>query len=83
MAQRISRFQQNPEELHWTAVKIIMKYLRNTKDMFLVCGGDMTRELRVTYYTIDGYQTDVDNSKSQSRYVFVLNRGVVDWKSAK
>ncbi|GJU55150.1 retrotransposon protein, putative, ty1-copia subclass [Tanacetum coccineum] len=29
-----SRFQQNPGELHWTAVKNILKYLRNTKDMF-------------------------------------------------
>ncbi|GKD40357.1 retrotransposon protein, putative, ty1-copia subclass [Tanacetum coccineum] len=34
-----SRFQQNPGELHWTTVKNILKYLRNTKDMFLVYGG--------------------------------------------
>ncbi|GJS61590.1 hypothetical protein Tco_0656374 [Tanacetum coccineum] len=31
-----SRFQQNPGEIHWTAVKTILKYLRNTKDMVLV-----------------------------------------------
>nr|GEW05950.1 zinc finger, CCHC-type [Tanacetum cinerariifolium] len=31
-----SHFQQNPGEEHWTAVKNILKYLRNTKDMFLV-----------------------------------------------
>ncbi|GJX71954.1 hypothetical protein Tco_0309125 [Tanacetum coccineum] len=30
-----SRFQQNPGELYWTAVKNILKYLRYTKDMFL------------------------------------------------
>ncbi|GJU06761.1 retrotransposon protein, putative, ty1-copia subclass [Tanacetum coccineum] len=30
-----SRFQQNLGELHWTLVKNILKYLRNTKDMFL------------------------------------------------
>ncbi|GKE70966.1 hypothetical protein Tco_1529038 [Tanacetum coccineum] len=35
-----SRFQQNPGELHWTAVKNILKYLRNTKDMFLVLKHD-------------------------------------------
>ncbi|GKF94104.1 hypothetical protein Tco_0283804 [Tanacetum coccineum] len=29
-----SRFQQNPGEPHWTAVKNILDYLRNTKDMF-------------------------------------------------
>nr|GEY88229.1 hypothetical protein [Tanacetum cinerariifolium]GEY93260.1 hypothetical protein [Tanacetum cinerariifolium] len=31
-----SRFQQNPGDLHWTTVKDILKYLRNTKDMFIV-----------------------------------------------
>nr|GEW57127.1 hypothetical protein [Tanacetum cinerariifolium] len=30
-----SRFQQNSSEEHWTAVKNILKHLRNTKDMFL------------------------------------------------
>nr|GEW30324.1 RNA-directed DNA polymerase, eukaryota [Tanacetum cinerariifolium] len=35
-----SRFQQNPGDIHWTTVKNILKYLRNTKDMFLVYGGD-------------------------------------------
>nr|GEV78234.1 hypothetical protein [Tanacetum cinerariifolium] len=41
-----SRFQQNPGEVHWSAVKNILKYLHNTKDMFLVYGGDTKRELR-------------------------------------
>ncbi|GKB11899.1 retrotransposon protein, putative, ty1-copia subclass [Tanacetum coccineum] len=31
-----SRFQQNPGDLHWTTVKNILKYLRNTKDMICV-----------------------------------------------
>ncbi|GJY56427.1 hypothetical protein Tco_0455542 [Tanacetum coccineum] len=30
-----SCFKHNPGEPHWTAVKTILKYLRNTKDMFL------------------------------------------------
>nr|GEW78460.1 retrotransposon protein, putative, Ty1-copia subclass [Tanacetum cinerariifolium] len=78
-----SRFQQNPSDLHWTTVKNILKYLRNTKDMFLVYGGDIKRELRVFCYTDDGYLTDADDLKSQTGYVFVLNGGAVDWKSAK
>ncbi|GJZ73665.1 hypothetical protein Tco_0637811 [Tanacetum coccineum] len=28
-------------DLHWTTVKNILKYLRNTKDIFLVYGGDL------------------------------------------
>ncbi|GKB63925.1 retrotransposon protein, putative, ty1-copia subclass [Tanacetum coccineum] len=41
---RTSRFQQNPGELRWTIVKNILKYLRNTKDMFLVYEGDVDRK---------------------------------------
>nr|GEW63869.1 hypothetical protein [Tanacetum cinerariifolium] len=69
--------------IHWTTVKNILKYLKNTKDMFLVYGGDLKRELRVSCYTDAGYLTDIDYLKSQTGYVFVLNGGAVDWKSAK
>ncbi|GJY79037.1 hypothetical protein Tco_0484838 [Tanacetum coccineum] len=40
-------------------------------------------ELRVSCYTDAGYLTDADDLKSQTGYVFVLNGGVVDWKSTK
>ncbi|GJT79673.1 retrotransposon protein, putative, ty1-copia subclass [Tanacetum coccineum] len=78
-----SRFQQNPCDLHLTIVKNILKYLMNTKDMFLVYGDDLKQELRVSCYTDAGYLTDADDLKSQTGYVFVLNGGAVDWKSAK
>ena len=35
-----SRFQSNPGEEHWVAVKNILKYLKRTKDLFLVFGGE-------------------------------------------
>ncbi|GKB16596.1 hypothetical protein Tco_0850519 [Tanacetum coccineum] len=38
--------------------------------------------LRVSCYTDVGYLTDADDLKSQTGYVFVLNGGAVDWKSA-
>ena len=34
-----SRYQAQPGEAHWIAVKNILKYLRRTKEMFLVYGG--------------------------------------------
>ena len=34
----VSRYQGNPGESHWIAVKNILKYLRRTKDMALVYG---------------------------------------------
>ena len=34
------RFQSNPGVDHWTVVKNILKYLKRTKEMFLIYGGD-------------------------------------------
>ncbi|GJX85070.1 retrotransposon protein, putative, ty1-copia subclass [Tanacetum coccineum] len=69
--------------MYATAVKNILKYLRNTKDMFLVYGGNPSTELRVECYCDAGFETDRDDTKSQTGYVFVLNGGAVDWKSSK
>ncbi|GKF03444.1 hypothetical protein Tco_0030367 [Tanacetum coccineum] len=45
-----SRFQQNPDEIHWTVVKTMLKYLRNTKYMVLMYGAKPEAELRVSCY---------------------------------
>jgi hypothetical protein len=67
---------------HWNAVKNILKYLRNTKDMVLVYGG-CEEELSIKGYVDTSFDTDPDNSKSQTGYVFMLNGGAVSWKSCK
>ncbi|KAJ9557236.1 hypothetical protein OSB04_011850 [Centaurea solstitialis] len=76
-----SRYQANPGNDHWTAVKNILKYLRRTKEMFLVYGG--AEELSVKGYTDASFQTDRDDSYSQSGFVFLLNGGAVSWRSSK
>jgi len=69
-----SRYQSNPGEKHWMAMKHIMKYLRKTKDMVLAYrGGD----LRVDGFINSNFQSDVDDRKSTSGFVFVLNGRVV------
>ncbi|KAJ9557932.1 hypothetical protein OSB04_012546 [Centaurea solstitialis] len=77
-----SRYQQNPGEPHWVAVKNILKYLRRTKDMFLVFGG-YENEISVIGYSDASFQTDRDDFRSQSGYVFTLNGGAISWKSSK
>ncbi|KAK1651569.1 hypothetical protein QYE76_069374 [Lolium multiflorum] len=76
-----SRYQSDPGMEHWTAVKNILKYLKRTKDMFLCYGGD--QDLVVTSYTDASWNTDPDDSKSQSGYVFILNGAAVSWASSK
>ncbi|GKA65719.1 hypothetical protein Tco_0765426 [Tanacetum coccineum] len=59
----VSRHQQNPGKGHWIDVKNILKYLRNTKDKFLVYGEE--KELRVTGYYDASWQTDKYDCHSQ------------------
>ena len=77
-----SRYQSNPSEPHWIAVKNILKYLRRTKDAFLIYGG-LEEELVVNGYTDASFQSDKDDFRSQSGYVFCLNGGDVSWKRSK
>ena len=62
------RYQSNPGVEHWTTVKNILKYLKRTKDMFLIYGGD--KELIVKVYVDGSFDTDPDDSKSQTDTCF-------------
>ncbi len=52
----VGRYQSDPGMEHWTAVKNILKYLKRTKEMFLVYGGD--EELAVKGYVDASFDTD-------------------------
>jgi hypothetical protein len=52
-----------------------------TKNMFLVYRDETG--LVVRGYTDVNFQTDRDDLRSQSGFMFVLNGGVVSWKSSK
>ena len=75
------RYQSNLGMDHWTAVKNILKYLKRSKEMFLVYGGD--QELVVKGYIDASCDTDPDDSKSQNGYVYVLNGGAVSRCSSR
>ena len=68
------RYRSDPGMGHWVAVKNILKYLRRTTDVFLIYGD---RDLIVEGYSDASFQSDRDDSKSQSGYVFTLNGGGV------
>ncbi|XP_031270035.1 secreted RxLR effector protein 161-like [Pistacia vera] len=76
-----SRYQSDPSKRYWMAVKNILKYLKRTKDTFLVYGGE--DELTVRGYSDASFQADKDDYRSQSGFVFCLNGGTVSWKSSK
>ncbi|KAL0291245.1 UNVERIFIED_CONTAM: hypothetical protein Scaly_2645200 [Sesamum calycinum] len=76
-------------EAYWTAIKTILKYLRMTKDMFLVYDGE---ELILEGYSNANFQSNDNDAKSQSEFVFSLNDvcgslksfnpdAVIDWSN--
>jgi hypothetical protein len=76
-----SRYQKDLGEDHWTAVKNILKYLRMTKDLILIYSGE--EHLIVTGYCDTSFQTDRDDLKSQTEYIYMFNGGAIYWMSFK
>ncbi|GKB61251.1 retrotransposon protein, putative, ty1-copia subclass [Tanacetum coccineum] len=79
----INRFQQNLGELHYTTVKNIMKYLRNTKDMFLVYGVAVdwksTKQSIFATSSTDAEYIDAFDASKEAVWIrkFIFRLGVV------
>ena len=71
----MNRYQSNPDEEHWIAVKNILKYLKRIKDLFLIF--ERGSELRIKGYTDSDFISDLDDRKSTSRYMSTCNDGIV------
>ena len=54
----------------WTVVKIILRYLKRTKEMFLGYGGD--KGFIIKGYVDASFGADSDDSESQSGYILKL-----------
>lgn len=77
----VSRYMSSPTELHLLVVKRVFRYLKGTTDLwvFYKRGG----EEKLVGFTDSDYAGDLDDRKSTSGYVFVMNGGVVSWSSKK
>src|SRR6266853_2889749 len=75
----LSQFLDNPGEVHWEAVKRIMRYLSGTKDYALTYG-DECHDL-LGYLDMDG--ATQEHQHTISGYAFLIDGGVVSWSSRK
>ena len=62
-------------------MKDFLKYLKRTKDLFLIFRGGF--ELQIEGYIDSDFMSDLDDRKSISGYVFACNGGAVSWKNFK
>ena len=67
-------------ENHQKVIKIDLEYLRNTKDQWLIYE---EFDLKLMEFIDFTFQSDHDNCKSMSRYIFILNDGAIYWNSFK
>ena len=77
---KLSRFNSNPGNDHWTALERVMRYLRGTT----------TYGLHYTGYpaVLEGYSdanwiSDADEIKATSGYIFTFGGAAISWRSRK
>lgn len=77
----ISRYMEKPTKMHLQAVKRIYRYLKGTVELgirYRRCG-----EGSLVAFADSDYAGDVDDRKSTSGYLFMLEIGAVSWSSKK
>ena len=63
-------YNSDPRVDHWIAVKIMLRYLKSTKEIYLGYGGD--KEFIVKSYIDSSFDTVLDDSGSRSGYILKM-----------
>ena len=77
---QLAQYMENPGRVHWEAVKIVMRYLKATKDLRLTYGRGESRGLEA-YVDADG--ASQEHRRAISGYVVLIDGGAVSWMSKK
>ena len=78
---QVARFIHDPREVHWLAVKRILRYVAGTLDLTLY----YTRKVTpcIVGYSDASYANDTDDRKSTGGYIFLRCGGAISWCSRK
>ena len=77
----VSRFNTNYRETHWKAVKKIFRYLKHTVYYKLTFSRE--ENLSLKGYCDASYISNLQDFKSTSGYIFILQNAAVSWRSKK
>ena len=75
-----AKFCENPRNIHWTAVKRILRYLKGTSDFGLIYQRQACNT-RLTGFCDADYGGDIDTRRSRSGYLFKLGANLIAWSS--
>ena len=80
---RLAQFTSNPKLVHWTALKRIFRYLKQTKNANLTYGGEEEFKNTIINFFSDADWGNNSDRKSISGYVTIIAGGAVAWSSKK
>jgi hypothetical protein len=78
---KICQFMTNPTDLHWSAVKRILRYLKHTSHHSLFLHKDSNFTIQ-TFSDAD-WASSPDDRRSTSGYCLFLGRNLISWSSRK
>jgi hypothetical protein len=79
----LSKFMQEPRELHWRFLKRLLRYLKTTSDYSLVYRRSSPQETHLIGYTDSDYAGSIEDRKSTSGYAFKYGNCLISWNSSK
>ena len=77
----VSRYMQQPHDIHWKAAKRILQYIQGARTYSIHYAVDS--ELELVGYTNFNWVGDSIDQKSTSRYLFIFCGGPIFWYSKK
>ena len=77
----LARFNSNPQKVHWTAMKRVLRYLKGTINHGILYRQDGSDKC-IGYSDAD-WAGDLSDRKSTSGYIFMLSGGAISWSSRK
>lgn len=83
MVSVVSRYMERPTELHVQAIKRILRYVMGTMEKGLWYKHGTKNEGKLVAFSDSDYAGDIDDRRSTSGYVFIMNGGAVAWSSKK
>ena len=75
---KLSQFNRNPSTTHLKAARRVLRYLKGTKH-FKITYGSRSHSLNFFGYADANHGGDLDDGKSHTGYVFMLNNGPITW----
>ena len=79
----LSRFMQEPKELHWRFLKRLLRYLKTTRDYSLTYYKSNKENRKLIGYTDSDLASNFEDRKSTSGYLFKYGECLISWKSSK